>query len=243
MTHDGIRRIAMWSGPRNISTAMMYSFASRNDCVVWDEPFYAFYLSHAGITHPMNAEVISAGEPDFDKVVSRCTREPVERAVFYQKHMTHHMLPGYPRDWMANLDNAFLVRAPERVLASYARKRDAVELRDIGFVEQAELFDAVCDRTGEAPPVVDTDEILADPRATLARLCTRLGIAFQDSMLAWPPGPKPFDGSWASHWYNAVWKSTSFNAPPSEVVSLGPDLSRIADQARPHYERLIAHKI
>ena len=240
-----VARIAMWSGPRNISTAMMYSFASRSDCTVWDEPFYAFYLANAGIEHPMNAAVISAGIEDYDNVVERCCSGPPEPAtVFYQKHMTHHMLPGCDRGWMDGVTNAFLIRSPERVLASYARKRDEVELRDIGFVEQAEIFRATADRLGAPPPVVDADDILTAPQATLSALCEKIGIAFDAAMLSWPAGPKPFDGAWAPHWYNAVWQSTGFQAPPEASDNTLPDAHRrIADQALPLYEELKAFKL
>ncbi len=239
-----VTRIAMWSGPRNISTAMMYSFASRPDCTVWDEPFYAFYLSVSGISHPMDQEVIDAGIENYDEVVMQCLTGPKEpTSVFYQKHMTHHMLPGYDRDWMYGLKNAFLIRAPDRVLASYARKRAEVTLRDIGFIEQAEIFDAVAQHLGEAPPVVDTDDILADPRRTLTRLCDRLVIPFTDAMLKWKPGPKPYDGAWAPHWYNAVWQSTGFKPQPAEALDLPDDLRRIADEARPLYEKLRVHRL
>ncbi|MDH3740335.1 MAG: hypothetical protein OER56_01945 [Hyphomicrobiales bacterium] len=240
---DQIKRIAMWSGPRNISTAMMYSFASRPDCAVWDEPFYAFYLKNAGITHPLNQEIIDAGEPDWDRVVELCCKEDPGKPVYYQKHMTHHMIDGYDRNWLQALDNAFLIRAPERVLASYARKRDEVTLRDIGFVEQAEIFDTVCDMLGKAPPVVDTDDILSSPETTLGKLCKALDIPFRPEMLSWQPGPKPYDGVWAAHWYNAVWQSDGFNRPPSHDVDLGPGHQQIADQARPLYEKLKAHKL
>ena len=237
-------RIAMWSGPRNISTAMMYSFASRPDCAVWDEPFYAFYLTHAGISHPMNATVIAAGEPDFARVVERCLGDvPGGKAVFYQKHMTHHMLAGFDRGWALGLANAFLIRTPERVVASYARKRQAASLRDIGVVEQAELFDMVADHLGTAPPVVDTDDILADPAGVLAALCEALGLGFDAAMLKWDKGPKPYDGAWAPHWYNAVWQSTGFAAPPPDEPLIEGDLARLADEARPYYERMRPYRL
>ncbi len=245
MTDDRpVTRIAMWSGPRNISTAMMYSFASRSDCAVWDEPFYAFYLSVSGISHPMDQAVIDAGIESYDEVVAQCVTGPVEPApVFYQKHMTHHMLPGYDRSWMREIANAFLIRSPERVLASYAKKRAEVSLRDIGFVEQAEIFDAVAQHLGEAPPVVDADDILADPRRVLTCLCERLSIPFEEAMLKWRAGPKSYDGAWAPHWYNAVWQSTGFNARPAEDAALPDRLRRIADEARPLYEQLKVHRL
>ena len=211
-----VTRIAMWSGPRNISTALMYAFGNRPDCACWDEPFYAFYLKQTGIDHPLREQVMAAGEPDFDQVVARCLGPvPGGEPVFYQKHMTHHMLAGFERSWIVGLSNAFLIRAPERVLASYVKKRANVTLRDIGFVEQWEIFDLVADQLGVAPPVVDADDILTDPQGALTRLCAELAIPFRTEMLGWPAGRRPFDGVWGRHWYGAVWRSTGFAAAPA----------------------------
>ena len=234
--------IAMWSGPRNISTAMMYSFGNRADCFAWDEPFYAFALKEKGHDHPMRDEIIAAHESDWDKLVETCVKDaPSGKAVFYQKHMTHHMLPGFDRSFIRKLTNAFLIRKPERVLSSYAKKWHEVTLAEIGFVEQAEIFDMVADHLGHAPPVVDSEDILRDPRGTLSKLCAALGIPFDGAMLSWQAGARDFDGVWAPHWYNAVWASTGFE-PPSrqEPVELTDALLRVADEARPLYEKLKA---
>jgi len=232
----------MWSGPRNISTAMMYAFGNRADFTCWDEPFYAFSLIHHGNDHPMREAIVAGNEHDFRKLVARCLA-PAATPHFYQKHMTHHMLPGYDRMWILGLVNAFLIRDPAKVLESYVKKWSAVSLRDIGFVEQAEIFDMVAERTGRAPPVVDADDILADPRGVLVKLCAACGIAFDAAMLAWPAGPKPFDGNWAPHWYEAVWKSTGFGPPISKEPELPPALGKIADEARPYYERMRAFRL
>lgn len=230
--------IAMWSGPRNISTAMMYSFGNRPDCEAWDEPFYAFSLLHHGNDHPMREAIIAANDSDWDRLVARCLA-PAAKPVFYQKHMTHHMLPGYDRTWIRGLTNAFLIRNPRRVLASYVKKWSDVGLRDIGFVEQSEIFDLVADHLGAAPAVVDAEDILADPGRVLTRLCAHCGIAFDPAMLAWEPGPKPFDGNWAPHWYNAVWASSGLHRQFSEAPErLPPELQRIADEAMPYYEKM-----
>ena len=234
--------IAMWSGPRNISTAMMYAFGSRPDCVAWDEPFYAFSLVHHGNDHPMREEIIAANQSDWDSLVNRCLA-PAAKPVFYQKHMTHHMLPGFDRGWIRNLTNAFLIRSPERVLASYSKKWPDVTLRDIGFVEQAEIFDMVSDHLGATPPVVDTEDILEDPPAMLAKLCSACGIPFDPAMLSWPAGPKTFDGVWAPHWYNAAWQSTGLSKPEPQQVTLTPQLQRIAEEARPYYERMRSFRL
>jgi hypothetical protein len=234
--------IAMWSGPRNISTAMMYAFGNRSDCEAWDEPFYAFSLRNFGNDHPMREEILRANESDWEKLVAKCTT-PSRKPVFYQKHMTHHMLEGYDRNFINQLSNAFLIRKPENVLASYARKWSDVDLRAIGFVAQAEIFDQVSQRTGAAPPVIDAEDVLENPRQVLGSLCTKLGIAFDENMLHWPKGPKPFDGVWAPHWYNAVWQSDGFSKPEPKVVELPAELRKIADAAKPHYEALRAFAI
>ncbi|MCW1918914.1 HAD family hydrolase [Rhodobacter sp. KR11] len=228
----------MWSGPRNLSTAMLYSFAARGDCAVWDEPFYAAYLQATNLPHPMAAEVIAAGEPDPQKVATLCTQNPPLQSLFYQKHMTLHMIPAFDRGFLKDLTNAFLIRHPARVIASYAQKRESPTLADLGFTQQTELFDQVAQMTGAAPPVVDSADIRANPKATLFRLCTRLNIPYTDRMLTWPPGPKPFDGVWAPHWYNAVHASTGLGDPEGPLPTLTPELQRLCDQAMPHYDRL-----
>ena len=234
--------IAMWSGPRNISTAMMYAFGNRPDCEAWDEPFYAFSLVHHGNDHPMRDEIIAANDSDWNSLVRRCTA-PSSLPVFYQKHMTHHMLPGYDRSWIKGLVNAFLIREPERVLASYTQKWADVTLRDIGFVEQAEIFDMVAEHLGHAPPVVNADDVLNDPEGVLTKLCTACGISFDRAMLSWNAGPKSFDGNWAPHWYNAVWKSTGLSKPEPKHVELPGALQKIADAARPYYEKMRPFRI
>jgi hypothetical protein len=238
-------RIAMWSGPRNISTAMMRSFENREDTAVIDEPFYAAYLAATGLDHPMCKEVLASQPNDWRDVAKQLLgAAPDNKAVFYQKHMTHHMLPEFGRDWIARCRNAFLIRAPEDVLASYARKRGDVTLADIGFVQQRELFEREADRLGRAPPVIDAADVSRNPKAALAALCISLDIPFSQRMLAWPAGPRPSDGVWAPAWYDAVERSIGFAAPGRKPrATLHPIHQSIADAARPHYERLAAHKL
>jgi hypothetical protein len=235
-------RIAMWSGPRNLSTALMYAFAARGDCAVWDEPFYAAYLQATGIDHPMRGEIIAAGETDPMKVAAVCAGEvPDGLNLFYQKHMTLHMIPGFPRDFMRACENVFLIRHPARVVASYARKREGPMLEDIGFVQQAELFDEVADWLGRAPLVVDSADIRAEPRETLKKLCGALGVPFTDKMLSWPAGGHPDDGVWASHWYGAVHRSTGFAEPEGALPELSGEYASLVDSALPYYEKLHAY--
>jgi hypothetical protein len=237
-------RVAMWSGPRNISTAMMRAFENRPDTCVVDEPFYAVYLDRTGADHPMREESLASQSANWRRVVDELLSPPPEEvSVFYQKHMTHHMVAEIGLDWLAECRNAFLIRAPERVLASYAAKRPEVTLDDIGFARQAELFEIEADRLGGAPPVVDADDVLADPRRVLAELCGALGIPFKTSMLKWPAGPRPTDGVWAPVWYGAVERSTGFAPPPAGPPVLDQHLAAIAEAARPFYDRLARHRL
>ena len=232
------RIIAMWSGPRNLSTAMMRSFSSRSDCRVVDEPFYAAYLKATGLQHPMRDAVIASQPTDPAEVVSRCLEAP-KTGIVYQKHMTQHMIDGFDTAWMAQVTNVFLIRAPERVLASYAAKAEQVTAGDIGFTRQRELFDEVHAAAGETPVVIDAADIRGNPGRMLEQLCAAIGIAYDPAMLSWPQGPHEADGVWAAHWYDAVWRSTGF-APPEagDPAALPPSLAAIAEEVRPHYEHL-----
>jgi hypothetical protein len=237
-------RVAMWSGPRNISTAMMRAFENRPDAFVIDEPFYAVYLDRTGVDHPMRAETLAHQSTNWRLVVEDLLGEiPEGRAIYYQKHMTHHMVADVGLDWMAQCRNAFLIRSPERVLASYAAKRPEVTLDDIGFVRQAELFDIEAERLGTAPPVIDAEDVLADPRRALATLCGALGIPFTSAMLRWPAGPRATDGVWAPVWYGAVERSTGFSPPVRDPPVLDARLAAIAERARPLYERLAQYRL
>jgi hypothetical protein len=236
----------MWSGPRNISTAMMRAFENRPDAAVIDEPFYAAWLAASGADHPMRDAVLAAQPHDWRDVAAGLVGPvPGGRAIFYQKHMAHHMIPAFGLDWMAACRNVFLIRAPDEVLASYVQRRAEVTLEDVGFVRQAELFDAEAQRLGAAPPVIEARDVLARPAAMLAALCEALGIPFLESMLAWPAGPRDSDGVWAPAWYDAVERSTGFAAPrpPATLEDLDPALGSIARLARPHYDRLAAHRL
>jgi len=235
-------RIAMWSGPRNLSTALMYAFAARGDCTVWDEPFYAAYLAATGIDHPMRAQTLAADETDAGLVAARCGAG-CETPVAYCKHMTLHMIPKFDRSFMVSCQNVFLIRHPARVVASYAKKREGPTLMDIGFVQQAQLFDQVADRLGHAPLVIDSADIRANPQKSLMKLCEGLGIPFTDRMLQWQAGPKPYDGVWAPHWYGAVHASTGFDSAEGALPDLAPDYQALSDKALIHYEKLAAFRL
>lgn len=235
-------RIAMWSGPRNISTALMRSFENRPDCTVVDEPFYAAFLAESGLQHPMRDEVLRSQPTDWRWVVQQLAA--ATGPLIYEKHMAHHILPGFGLDWVQHCRNAFLIRDPAEVLASYVAKRAEVTLPDIGIVQQRAIFEREADRLGRAPPVLRGVDVTADPRRMLLRLCEALQIPFFDAMLQWPAGPRASDGVWAPAWYDAVWRSTGFSAPERQAYPPLPDrLRHIADAARPHYDALLAHHL
>lgn len=236
----------MWSGPRNISTAMMRAFENREDTVVSDEPFYAAYLVRSGAEHPLREETLASQPTDWRTVAAAMIGPaPGGAPIWYQKHMCHHMLPGFGLEWMDDCASAFLIRAPEQVLVSYAAKRTRPTLADIGVVRQVDLFDRVADRLGKAPPVIDGADVLRDPRATLAALCAALGMRFSERMLFWPAGRRASDGAWAPAWYDAVEKSTGFTAPRrfATMDDLADSAKAIAEAARPFYERMARFRL
>jgi Sulfotransferase domain len=237
-------RIAMWSGPRNLSTAMMRSFGSRGDTFVSDEPFYGCFLEGTGADHPMRDEVIAAMDCDWRSVMASLRAAPPEdRPVWYQKHMWHHMAGPVGYDDFAGFTHAFLIREPERMIASYLRKREAAHVEDFGLQRQAEFFDREADRLGHAPPVIEANDVLTDPQAVLSKLCAALGIPWDPAMLSWAPGRRDTDGPWAPHWYGTVERSTGFGRPEREPVELPAEAQRVADRCRPYYERLAAHRL
>ena len=236
-------RIAMWSGPRNLSTAMMYAFGNRGDCAVVDEPYYAAYLAMTGLDHPMRAEVLDSQPQDPEKVAAALLGPvPAAKPFYYQKHMTQHMIDGVPRDWMREVTNVFLIRHPARVIASYGAKRENPTLEDIGFRQQAELFDLVAS-WGQKPVVIDSHDIREDPAGKLEQLCDAIGVPFSPKMLSWPQGGHKDDGVWAAHWYGAVWQSTGFAGPEGPLPEVPEHLQSVLEDALPSYERLKAVKI
>lgn len=237
-------RIAMWSGPRNISTAMMRSFGARADCAVSDEPFYGCFLKSTGVDHPMADEVIADMDCDWNSVAAAMAGPiPGGKSLWYQKQMNHHMTGPVTPDHLQNVVHAFLIRDPARMAASYREKRDSVAPEDLGTEAQAAFFQREADRLGHAPPVIDSGDVLADPEGTLSALCLALGIDFDPAMLSWPPGRRETDGVWASHWYGRVEASTGFEAPLQDNVELDSHLRKVAEACRSHYEIMAAHRL
>ncbi|HET9459578.1 MAG TPA: HAD family hydrolase [Sphingomicrobium sp.] len=234
----------MWSGPRNLSTAMMRSFSSRSDTFVSDEPFYGCFLKATGADHPLRQQVVAAMDCDWTRVMASLRGYPPEaRPIWYQKHMWHHMTGPVGYDHFSGFTHAFLVREPERMIASYLRKRETARFEDFGLERQAEFFEREADRLGKAPPVIDANDVLSDPEGVLSKLCGALGIPWDPAMLRWEPGRRATDGPWAPHWYGAVEASTGFGPPETGPVGLPDEARRLAERCRPSYERLAAYRI
>lgn len=238
-------RVAMWSGPRNISTAMMRAWGNRPDTVVVDEPLYAYYLERTGKKHPIAAEVIAQGETDWKKIVQRLTQDPIPsgKRIFFQKQMTHHLLPEIDRAWIVDLTNCFLIRDPREVILSYIKKNPDPALEDLGFVQQCEIFEFVRARANSVPPVVDAKDVLGNPERTLRLLCAAIGVEFDKSMLSWPPGLRETDGIWAKHWYDAVARSTSFEPYKQRQGDVPESLRAVCERCHECYQQLYQHRL
>jgi hypothetical protein len=245
MPKNGPFRIAMWSGPRNISTAMMRAWGNRRDTFVVDEPFYAYYLYATGREHPGRDEVIAHGEIDWKKVIAQLTGPvPNGQQICYQKQMTHHLLPEIDRTWLTTVTNCFLIRDPAEVIVSYIRKNHTPTLEDIGFIQQAEIFDWVCEHTGRTPAVIDANDVLESPERVLRLLCEAVDVKFTEAMLSWAPGLRETDGIWAKHWYGEVATSTRFRQPRKrERVPVPKHLTEICNRSRAYYDQLYEHRL
>lgn len=226
----------MWSGPRNLSTAMMYAFGCHPDFDAVDEPFYAAYLAGSGITHPMKSEILASQSTD-PKVVAEACLVAGEKPHKYLKVMPHHMLDGFPIDWARDCVNVHLIRHPARVIASYAAKRENPTLEDIGYPQQSALYDQI------GGLVIDSHDIREDPPLMLGKLCDNIGLEYNPEMLNWPAGPKDFDGAWAPHWYGAVHGSSGFAGAEGPLPDLDGEALALMEQALPHYEKLRLQKL
>jgi hypothetical protein len=234
----------MWSGPRNISTAMMRAWGNRDDTIVIDEPFYAYYLKVTGTEHPGADEVIATGETDWRKIVTHLTGPIASgKRIFFQKQMTHHLLPEIDREWLAAVTNCFLIRDPREVISSYIKKREDPALEDLGFVKQAEIFDFIRTRTNAVPPVVDAKDVLQNPKRTLRLLCEAIGVEFSKSMLSWSPGLRDTDGIWAKYWYGEVAKTTSFQPYRPRHYELPEKFRESYERSRNCYEKLYRYRL
>jgi hypothetical protein len=236
-----VKRIQVWSGPRNVSTALMYSFAQRSDTRVVDEPLYGHYLRVSGAPHPGADEVTAAMRTDAGQVISEVILGPCDRPVLFMKQMAHHLVE-LDRRFLAETVNVLLIRDPVQMLPSLARTLASPNLRDTGLALQSELYQELR-ALGQEPPVVDAKQILLNPRRVLSLLCERLGLPFAEEMLSWQAGPRPEDGIWAKHWYQAVHKSTGFQPYTEKQEPMPPSLAPLLAECLPHYQLLATHAI
>lgn len=236
---DSPVRIAMWSGPRNISTALMRSFEARGDSFVTDEPLYSHYLYETGIDHPMRDEIIATYDYDWHKVIDWLGGPvPNDKKIWYQKHMSHHLLPHIDREWIRSFQNCFLIREPKEVLLSYNKKRETVSLEGLGYRQQSELFDFLKVATGNSPAVIDSRDVLENPNEILTLLCENIGIEFTEEMLEWKPGLRETDGIWAEHWYDSVKETTGFGKYQPNPEKLPSEFDSLLEECRSYYKKL-----
>ncbi len=238
------KRIAMWSGPRSISTALMRSFENRPDTFVSDEPFYGYFLYSSGIKHPGRDEILASMTCDYIKVMDEIIGSiPNNKKIWYQKHMAHHLPMELEFGWVDQLQNCFLIRDPKEVILSYRKTFISVDIKLLGYARQLELFQYLTDEKGLEPPVVDARDILENPRGVLDKLCQALAIPFMDEMLSWPAGPRETDGIWAKYWYRNVEESTGFQAYVKENKKLPPELTKFYTECRVYYDILHQYRI
>ena len=234
-------RLSMWSGPRNISTALMYSFRQRSDTRVFDEPLYGHYLHTSEAVHPGEEEVLETMDNDGERVVREVLLGPCEREVVFFKNMAHH-LPGLNSSFLGELTNLLLTRDPREMLLSLTHQLPHPVLRDTGLKEQLEILEFVLEQ-GQTPLVIDAKEVLLNPEKILREVCRRLGLPFERAMLTWPAGPKPEDGVWAKHWYGSVHASTSFAPYRPKDEPFPERLQPLLDECMDYYERLSPYVI
>ena len=234
----------MWSGPRNISTALMRSWGNRPDTWVSDEPLYAHYLASTGKDHPGADEVLADQEQDWRVVVETLTGPiPEGRTVWYQKHMAHHLLPAVGREWLDRMTHCFLIRDPAEMLTSLAHKLDDPLLEDTGLPQQVEIFESVRERTGQVPPAIDSMDVLTEPELTLGLLCDVLDVPFRREMLSWPPGRRETDGIWAKHWYENVEASTGFAPYRPKTEPVPERLAELHERCLEYYNVLTPYRV
>ena len=232
-------RVAMWSGPRNISTALMYSFENRSDCYATDEPLYASFLQKSGTPHPGAKEVIENNESEVGKIIKTLTGPiPDKKQIWYQKHMCHHLPPDSDISWIDNFKNCFLIRDPREVLLSLSKITDSIDLLSTGLPQQLTIFKHVIKSSRKIPPVIDSADVLEDPESILSVLCESIGIPFSKRMLSWEPGPRNCDGLWGKYWYDSVWKSSGFSPPTPKEGELSEHLHSVLEESTMIYQEL-----
>ncbi len=240
MSDTPVTRINVWSGPRNVSTALMYSFRQRADTRVFDEPLYAHYLATttARSEHPMNDEVLASMSPDAEVVAETVIFGPTDRPVLFFKQMAHHWVAGVPDRVLSDCFNALLIRDPREVLTTVVHQLPQPTMTDIGIARQLDLLHALRG-FGQDPPVIDAKRLQNDPETVLRKLCDRAGIGWDPAMLSWPAGAKPEDGVWAPAWYSNAHTTTGFLPHRPKTEPLPDHVAALADEASGIYDELL----
>ena len=234
----------MWSGPRNVSTALMRSFENRSDSFVSDEPFYSYFLYKTGLKHPLSKEIVNSGLINYDEIVKYITGDiPYSKSIWYQKHMAHHILEGESLDWIKNMKNCLLIRHPNDVILSYSKKNEINNIQQLGYIQQIEIYKMLTKEKGNSPVIIDAQDLLRDPKKMLIELCKSLKIRFDDNMLSWPLGSRETDGVWGKHWYKQVEASTGFK-PYNNTNKIIPIKYKILyDECMQYYDFLYQNRI
>ena len=237
-------KIAMWSGPRNISTALMRSFENRTDTFVSDEPFYAYFLKESGEDHPARQEILNDQSSDWDTVSKMLTGDiPNQKYIWYQKHMAHHIFTYSDLSWTKQVTNLFLIRDPKEVIVSYQKRFSLIDHMQLGYNQQIQIAKTIADFTGEFPIVINAKDVLLNPKRTLMMLCDLIKINFEEEMLSWPSGKRDSDGVWAPHWYSEVEKTTAFQPFVQKNIVLNSKWRDIYDSCMVDYEFLNSNSV
>ena len=238
------KKIGMWSGPRNISTALMRSFENRSDTAVLDEPFYAYFLNETGIKHPIYKQVIQTYETSWKNISNTLTGPiPNGKSIWYQKLMTHHWVKNAPLDWLEKIHNCFLIRNPKQVIISYLKIHNNITPELIGLPQQLHIFNTVVKKTNKIPIVISSEDILENPKLMLELLCNLLDIPFSDQMLQWPKGTRDSDGIWGEYWYKNVVQTTSFKKPLNQTEKMSDRLANLLEECMSYYKQMEKYKI
>lgn len=232
--------IYMWSGPRNLSTALMRSFENREDTKVWDEPFYAYYLKETKKNHPLANEIINKYETNLDKIIDLVTAE--KDFIYFQKHMSHHIIKKIPINWITKGINCFLIRHPKEVLLSYIQKNDLIDSNDLGYPAQLRLFNYI-KTSNKKILVIDAKDLSEKPEIILKKICKKINIPFTEKMLNWPKGRRDSDGIWEKIWYKNVKSSTSFNKILNKEYEIPKKYNHIYNECLRIYDQLKIYNI
>jgi len=230
----------MWSGPRNLSTALMRSFENRDDTKVWDEPFYAYYLKETKKNHPLANEIINKYETNLDKIIDLVTAE--KDFIYFQKHMSHHIIKKIPINWITKGINCFLIRHPKEVLLSYIQKNDLIDSNDLGYPAQLRLFNYI-KTSNKKILVIDAKDLSEKPEIILKKICKKINIPFTEKMLNWPKGRRDSDGIWEKIWYKNVKSSTSFNKILNKEYEIPKKYNHIYNECLKIYDQLKIYNI